>query len=103
LPSRSAVYRVESDLGDVQLEEGRLDAAERHFQKALAGAEALNINRRGRGYILGNLGNVCLRQGRIDEARRYLSRISVSARTIRSPNASPGHLASLPCEPDRLT
>jgi tetratricopeptide (TPR) repeat protein len=72
-PDMTAVYRVENDLGDVLLEEGRLDAAERHFQKALAGAEALNINRRGRGYILGNLGDVCLRQGRIDEARRYLT------------------------------
>jgi tetratricopeptide (TPR) repeat protein len=68
----TALYRVENDLGYVLLEEGSLDAAERHFQKALAGAEALSINRRGRGYILGNLGNLCLRQGRIDEARRYL-------------------------------
>jgi tetratricopeptide (TPR) repeat protein len=68
----TAVYRLENDLGDVLLEEGRLEAAERHFLKALAGAEELNINRRGRGYILGNLGHVCLRQGRIDEARRYL-------------------------------
>jgi tetratricopeptide (TPR) repeat protein len=71
-PDMTAVYRVENDLGNVLLEEGRLDAAERHFQKALAGAHALKINRRGRGYILGNLGNVCLRQGRLDEARRYL-------------------------------
>ena len=72
-PDLAAVYRVENDLGDVLLEEGRLEAAERHFLKALAGADALNINRRGRGYILGNLGHVCLRQGRIDEARRYLT------------------------------
>ena len=71
-PDASAVYRVENDLGDLLLEEGRLDAAERHFMKALAGAEALHINRRGRGYILGNLGDLCLRQGRTDEARRYL-------------------------------
>lgn len=69
----SAVYRVENDLGNLLLREGRLDAAERHFIKALAGAEELQINRRGRGYILANLGDVCLRQGRTDEARGYLN------------------------------
>jgi tetratricopeptide (TPR) repeat protein len=68
----SAVYRVENDLGNLLLAEGRLDAAERHFLKALAGAEELHINRRGRGYILANLGEVCMRSGRTEEARRYL-------------------------------
>lgn len=70
---QSAVYRVENDLGDLLLREGHVEAAERHFLKALAGAEELRINRRGRGFILGNLGDVCLRQGRIDEARSYLN------------------------------
>jgi tetratricopeptide (TPR) repeat protein len=68
----SAVYRVENDLGDLLLREGHVEAAERHFLKALAGAEELRINRRGRGFILGNLGDACFRQGRIDEARGYL-------------------------------
>jgi tetratricopeptide (TPR) repeat protein len=68
----SAVYRVENDLGNLLLAEGHIDAAERHLLRALSGAEELNINRRGRGYILANLGEVCMRAGRPEEARRYL-------------------------------
>jgi tetratricopeptide (TPR) repeat protein len=79
---RSAVYRVENDLGDLLLSEGHLDAAERHFLTALAGAEELHINRRGRGFILGNLGDVCLRQGRMDEARAYLNRALESGEAL---------------------
>ncbi len=71
---RSAVYRVECDLGDLLLSEGHLDAAEGHFLTALAGAEELHMNRRGRGFILGNLGDVYMRKGRMDEARAYLNR-----------------------------
>jgi tetratricopeptide (TPR) repeat protein len=40
--------------------------------KALAGAEELHINRRGRGFILAGLGEVCLRTGRLEDSRRYL-------------------------------
>jgi tetratricopeptide (TPR) repeat protein len=69
----SAVGRVENDLGNLLLREGRFGAAERHFLKALAGAEELQINRRGRGYILANLGEVCMRTGRKEEARGYLN------------------------------
>jgi tetratricopeptide (TPR) repeat protein len=69
----SAVYRVENDLGNLMMRQGRLDAAERHLLKALAGAQELHINRRGLGYILANLGDVCSRQGRTDEARGYLN------------------------------
>jgi tetratricopeptide (TPR) repeat protein len=69
----SAVFRVENDLGHLLLGQGHLDAAERHFLRALAGAEELHINRRGRGYILANLGELCMRAGRPEEARRYLS------------------------------
>ena len=68
----SAVYRVENDLGNLLLAQGRLHAAERHLLKALAGADELQINRRGRGFILANLGEVCMRSGRTEEARRYL-------------------------------
>jgi tetratricopeptide (TPR) repeat protein len=68
----SAVYRVENDLGNLLLQEGQIDSAERHFLTALAGAEELNMNRRGRGFILANLGEVSWKKGRIDEARRYL-------------------------------
>ena len=69
----SAVYRVENDLGTLLLQEGQIDSAERHFLTALAGAEELNMNRRGRGFILANLGEVSWKKGRIDEARRYLN------------------------------
>src|SRR5258708_18047261 len=69
---QSALYRVENDLGSLLLEEGHFDAAERHLLTALAGAEELHINRRGRGFILANLGEVCMRTRRPDEARRYL-------------------------------
>jgi tetratricopeptide (TPR) repeat protein len=69
----SAVYRVESDLGWLLLQEGQVDSAEQHFLKAFAGAEELSIDRRGRGYVLANLADVNLRKGRLDEARRYLT------------------------------
>jgi tetratricopeptide (TPR) repeat protein len=68
----SAVYRVESDLGDLLLQEGQIDSAEQHFLKAFAGTEELNIDRRGRGYVLVNLADVSLRKGRLDEARQFL-------------------------------
>jgi tetratricopeptide (TPR) repeat protein len=68
----SAVYRVESDLGNLLLQEGHIDSAEQHFLKAFAGTEELSIDRRGRGYVLVNLADVNLRKGRLDEARRYL-------------------------------
>jgi tetratricopeptide (TPR) repeat protein len=69
----SAVDRVENDLGNLLLREGQFGAAEKHLLKALAGAEKLQINRRGRGYILANLGEVCMRTGRMEEARNYLN------------------------------
>jgi tetratricopeptide (TPR) repeat protein len=69
---QSGVYRVEIDLGDLLLHEGQLDSAEQHLMKAMAGADQLHMDRRGRGYILTNLGDLNLRRGRLDEARRYL-------------------------------
>jgi tetratricopeptide (TPR) repeat protein len=69
----SAVYRVENDLGDLLLQEGQIDSAEQHFLKAFSGAQELNIDRRGRGFVLTNLGAVNLRKGRFDDARRYLN------------------------------
>lgn len=68
----SAVYRVENDLGQLLLQAGQIDLAERHLLTALAGAEALRIDRRGRGFILANLADVSLRNGRLEEARSYL-------------------------------
>jgi tetratricopeptide (TPR) repeat protein len=68
----SAVYRVENDLGDLLLQEGHVESAEQHFLKALAGADELRLDRRGRGYILLNLGEVNLRKGRLNEAQGYL-------------------------------
>jgi tetratricopeptide (TPR) repeat protein len=54
------------------LHEGLLDSAEQHFLKAMAGAELLSMDRRGRGFILVNLGEVNLRKGKPDLARTYL-------------------------------
>jgi tetratricopeptide (TPR) repeat protein len=68
----SAAYRVEIDLGDLLLQQGQLDAAEEHLLKALAGTNELNMDRRGRGYILTNLGEVHLRRGDLSQARDYL-------------------------------
>jgi tetratricopeptide (TPR) repeat protein len=70
----SAVYRVQNDIGNLLLHEGQLDSAEQHFLKALAGAEELHMDRRGRGFVLTNLGEVSLRKGRVSEAREYLQR-----------------------------
>jgi tetratricopeptide (TPR) repeat protein len=68
----SAVYRVENDLGNLLLQEGQLDSAEHHLLKALAGSADLNLEFRGRGYILAGLGDVMLRKGRLPEALDYL-------------------------------
>lgn len=70
----SAVYRVQNDIGNLLMHEGQLDSAEQHFLKALAGAEELHMDRRGRGFVLTNLGEVSLRKGRVSEAREYLQR-----------------------------
>jgi tetratricopeptide (TPR) repeat protein len=78
----SAVYRVESDLGHLLLQEGQVDSAEQHFLKAFAGAEELNIDRRGRGYVLANLGAVNLMKGRFNEARRYLNEAEEAGETF---------------------
>jgi tetratricopeptide (TPR) repeat protein len=69
----SAVYRVESDLGYLLLQEGQVDSAEQHFLRAFAGTEELSIDRRGRGYVLANLADVNLRKGRLDDAQSYLN------------------------------
>jgi tetratricopeptide (TPR) repeat protein len=68
----SAAYRVEIDLGDLLLQQGQLDSAEEHLLKALAGSDNLNMDRRGRGYILANLGEVHLRRDEVSQARDYL-------------------------------
>jgi tetratricopeptide (TPR) repeat protein len=68
----SAVYRVENDLGHLLLHEGQLESAERHFLKALEGSNELNIQRRGRGFILASLGEVMLRKGQLADANEYL-------------------------------
>ena len=68
----SATYRLENDLGDLLLHEGQLDSAEQHLRSALAGSASLQIDRRGRGYILANLGEVSLRRGDLDQARQHL-------------------------------
>jgi tetratricopeptide (TPR) repeat protein/DNA-binding XRE family transcriptional regulator len=69
---QSAVYRVQNDLGYLLLHEGQLDSAERLFLSALDGASELNIDRRGRGYMLASLGEVKLRRGQLAEAHEYL-------------------------------
>lgn len=68
----SAVYRLQNDLGDLLLHQGQLDSAEQHLRSALAGSTALQMDRRGRGYILANLGEVSLRRGQLEQASRHL-------------------------------
>jgi tetratricopeptide (TPR) repeat protein len=67
----SAVYRVENDLGDLLLHEGQLDSAEHHLRKALAGSDELQIDRRGRGFILGCLAELLLKRDDLPQAREY--------------------------------
>src|SRR5260370_38176446 len=69
---QTALYRVENDLGSLMLEEGHFDPAERHLLTALAGAEELLINCRGRVFIFGSLGAFCIRTGRPVHSPRYL-------------------------------
>jgi tetratricopeptide (TPR) repeat protein len=69
---QSSMHRVENDLGLLLMQEGHLDSAEQHLMRALAGVEELNIDRRGRGFVLANLGEVTLRKGNLDLAHTYL-------------------------------
>jgi tetratricopeptide (TPR) repeat protein len=69
---QSSMHRVENDLGLLLMQEGYLDSAEQHLMRALAGVEELNIDRRGRGFVLANLGEVNLRKGNLDLAHTYL-------------------------------
>jgi tetratricopeptide (TPR) repeat protein len=68
----SAVYRLENDLGYLLLHEGHLEAAEHHFVKALTGSDELQIDRRGRGFILVNFGELHLRRDDLDGAAEFL-------------------------------
>jgi tetratricopeptide (TPR) repeat protein/DNA-binding XRE family transcriptional regulator len=69
----SSILRVEIDLGYLLLHEGQLDSAEQHLLTALAGSEEVNLDRRGRGFILNNLGHLNLLRGHLDVARQYLA------------------------------
>ena len=69
---QSSMHRVENDLGLLLMQEGYLDSAEQHLMRALAGVEELNIDRRGRGFVLANLGEVNFRKGNLDLAHTYL-------------------------------
>jgi len=78
----SSVYRVENDLGDLMLEQGKLDSAEEHMLKALMGSNNLHMDRRGRGFILANLGEVYLRRGDLSKADEYLGQALQAAESI---------------------
>ncbi|HYM97429.1 MAG TPA: tetratricopeptide repeat protein, partial [Candidatus Sulfotelmatobacter sp.] len=66
-----SIYRVEGDLGFLMLATGQLKSAEEHLLRALAGSEDVDLDRRGRGFILNNLGEVYLRKGDVSLAREY--------------------------------
>jgi tetratricopeptide (TPR) repeat protein len=78
----SAVYRLENDLGDLLLHQGLFDSAEQHFRSALAGSTALQMDRRGRGYILAGLGEVSLRRGQPEQARQQLDEALDAGRAV---------------------
>ena len=88
----SAVYRVENDLGHLYLEQGQLDQAEQHLEKALAGVVELNIDRRGRGFVLTNLAEVRLRRGDLESAEQMLAEaLAASAETGEKIVAAEAH------------
>ncbi len=64
--------RAENNLGDILMQQGRLDAAEPHFLKALEVSERLHLDRRGRAYILANLGELYLRRDELGQAQEHL-------------------------------
>jgi tetratricopeptide (TPR) repeat protein/DNA-binding XRE family transcriptional regulator len=71
---QGSIFRVEIDLGYLLLSTGQLNSAEEHLLRALAGSNEVNLDRRGRGFILNNLGEVYLRKGDISRAREYAVR-----------------------------
>lgn len=68
----SNIYRVENDLGYLLVQQGQLESAEDHLLRALAGCDAINMDRRGRGFILNSLGELNLLRGDLDVATRCL-------------------------------
>jgi len=81
----AAACRCESNLGELLIREGDLDRAEAHLRHALAGVDALGVDRRSRGYMLNNLAEVALRRGDRAAAREFLeSAIAVAAATGES-------------------
>jgi len=70
----SGACRAENNLGDILMQQGRLDAAEPHFLKALEGSDRLGLDRRGRAYMLANLGELYWRRGELEAAAGYLGR-----------------------------
>lgn len=77
-----AIYRVENDLGDLLLKEGQLESAEIHLRKALAGCDAIQLERRGRGFILLGLGELYFRRNDYASAREYLDEAMNSAAAV---------------------
>jgi len=68
----SAVYRVENDMGELLLREGNLESAEVRLHNALLGSDQLGIDRKVRGYVMGNLAEVSMRKGDRSQAVEYL-------------------------------
>jgi tetratricopeptide (TPR) repeat protein len=68
---RQALCRAENNIGDILLRQGQLEEAEQHLLRALAMANDLGVDRRGRAYILDNLADLALRRDDLDEAERF--------------------------------
>jgi tetratricopeptide (TPR) repeat protein len=64
------------------LQQGQLASAEEHMLKALSGSNELNMDRRGRGFILANLGEVYLRRGDLLKADDHLGQALKVAEAI---------------------
>lgn len=69
---RSALARLENDLGDILLKQGQLEAAETHLKNALRSFSELGIEARGPNYSLLGLAEISIAKQQPEEARALL-------------------------------
>lgn len=79
---KPALARLENDLGDILLKQGRLDLAEEHLRNALASFAEQGIEARGRNYCLLGLAEIAVARNDPQEARTLLDEAAREGRRL---------------------